>query len=1026
MVKTPLEVVRFGGINANHTRELGSPSGGENFITQNGSLKSRPGSSELSGPASCTKIESLHAGAHANNAHLLLGEGANLRLRPGISGDWVTLKSDLISRILHSCRWQQFIVMGNGEQMLALDTSVLTNGILTSPAGAVGSTAANVANAAFDFYITSAKYTKAADAVGTAPGNDVVPQGKYGAVRFDIGADGTFDVVEATGNATGYDTAALAEAGLPAVADAHERVITVTATKSDSAFTFGTTALNAANTTVVITSHFCLADLGGSPPDMSRFAEWNFRIFGWDPESENPHLLWYCGYDDNLDISKDVWPADYNLNVGGSSGTPVLDVIPYGSHSFALTTRGYKRIYGVDETNFEIMDGESIGGYGTDLSGKAGNAILWVGSDKKIYLYSGTQGVWISQPIDELLADENFAKAFSKVFGNQFWLIFTDLPLEVLDNCDNSALWGSSGTEYLTVSQETTDKKTGTGAIKATFSGMIEDCDNYTPWRSVDVLTGGTASASSYLDDGYLPANAANGSLNGIWASSGLGEQWWEYDLGVGNAKTVEKLLFMATSTDEPKDFTLQGSNDNSTWTTLLTAQGVDGGGTWQEWLVTNSTAYRYYKLNFTTYWASSLLALREIEMMEANFAVSQETIDIKQGTGAVKIVAKDSTTVGITDYHIDCNPDTSEVKDLSSVNALKFWVKASAAVDLRFGMGEAAATEQTKDFTTAVNTWETITWDISAIAAGSKNTIRYLRFSLMSEITEDVTILIDAIRCGSIPAGYYIERDFGVGSELDLSVYDDLVKWLKSSATGDYTVSFGESAGDEQSYQISLAAGVWTQITWPISAIADADRNLVRYMRITSDTEQTEGDYLLVDDINTGAAATGESRAYVYDVTEGQWYLYVFAYAITAAAVFSQFMKEDTLYLGGKTALANAGTLIKLDDTVSTDLGAAFTTEFVIGPVQFEARGLKMKSLHLIADPKRNFDLDVYGTSDQTAEKYLTNTAAIPFAVGNQVSKKIRLKRIRGQNVALRVTTTDNIDELQGIMPVLAPKGIK
>jgi len=1034
MVKTPLEVVRFGGINANHTRELGSPSGGENFITQNGSLKSRPGSSELSGPASCTKIESLHAGAHANNAHLLLGEGANLRLRPGISGDWVTLKSDLISRILHSCRWQQFIVMGNGEQMLALDTSVLTNGILTSPAGAVGSTAANVANAAFDFYITSAKYTKAADAVGTAPGNDVVPQGKYGAVRFDIGADGTFDVVEATGNATGYDTAALAEAGLPAVADAHERVITVTATKSDSAFTFGTTALNAANTTVVITSHFCLADLGGSPPDMSRFAEWNFRIFGWDPESENPHLLWYCGYDDNLDISKDVWPADYNLNVGGSSSTPVLDVIPYGSHSFALTTRGYKRIYGADETNFEIMDGESIGGYGTDLSGKAGNAILWVGSDKKIYLYSGTQGVWISQPIDELLADENFAKAFSKVFGNQFWLIFTDLPLEVLDNCDNSALWGSSDIR-LTVSQETTDKKTGTGAIKATFSDIIDDFDDYTLWPSADIpissdniLTGGTAGATS--DDGtHHASGASDGNTSTLWRTTSSLPQSWVYDLGAGITKTVEKFRFYGNGSDGPKNFGLYGSNDGTNFTPLLTVEGASNSSGWQEWTFTNTTAYRYYAIYVTVSWGGSATSIAEVEMMETgneggHFVVSQETTDKQQGTGAVKIVA--STGFPITHYHIDRDFGADGIKDLSSINKIEFKVKTSIAINLRFGLGEAAATELVGGGTTIAGTWETISADISAIPAGSKDAIRYLRFSLMSEISQDVTILIDAVQHGSVPAGHYIERDFGVGSELDLSVYDDLVKWLKSSATGDYTVSFGESAGDEQSYQISLAAGVWTQITWPISAIADADRNLVRYMRITSDTEQTEGDYLLVDDINTGAAATGESRAYVYDVTEGQWYLYVFAYAITAAAVFSQFMKEDTLYLGGKTALANAGTLIKLDDTVSTDLGAAFTTEFVIGPVQFEARGLKMKSLHLIADPKRNFDLDVYGTSDQTAEKYLTNTAAIPFAVGNQVSKKIRLKRIRGQNVALRVTTTDNIDELQGIMPVLAPKGIK
>jgi hypothetical protein len=126
--------------------------------------------------------------------------------------------------------------------------------LLGNPSLGIGSTDTHVANLAFNYQIAGVQYTRAAVAAGTAPGNDVVPQGKYGAVAFDIGADGTIDAVEAPANATGYNTAALAVAALPAVAASHVRMGYVTATKSDGAFTFGTTALNAANSTVAYTT----------------------------------------------------------------------------------------------------------------------------------------------------------------------------------------------------------------------------------------------------------------------------------------------------------------------------------------------------------------------------------------------------------------------------------------------------------------------------------------------------------------------------------------------------------------------------------------------------------------------------------------------------------------------------------------------------------------------------------------------------------------------------------------------------
>jgi hypothetical protein len=144
-------------------------------------------------------------------------------------------------------------------------TAFVASGMVTSAGLAIGSTVQNVSNLIFMYTIGGILYTKAVDAVGVAPGNDVIPSGKFGAVAIDIGADGTLDVIEATDNATGYDSAVLAVAGLPAVGASHVRVGYVTASKSDGDFTFGTTSLGAANTTVAYTSSAgVLAALGAA------------------------------------------------------------------------------------------------------------------------------------------------------------------------------------------------------------------------------------------------------------------------------------------------------------------------------------------------------------------------------------------------------------------------------------------------------------------------------------------------------------------------------------------------------------------------------------------------------------------------------------------------------------------------------------------------------------------------------------------------------------------------------------------
>lgn len=139
--------------------------------------------------------------------------------------------------------------------------------LVTSAELGIGSTPANVASLQFSFVINGKLYTKAAVAAGTAPGNDVIPQNKYGAVAFDIGTNLTIDAVEAAANATGYDSAGLAAAGIPAVEADHVRIGYVTVMKSDGGFTFGSTALSDGNTTEAYNNTAGLFyTIGGSLP----------------------------------------------------------------------------------------------------------------------------------------------------------------------------------------------------------------------------------------------------------------------------------------------------------------------------------------------------------------------------------------------------------------------------------------------------------------------------------------------------------------------------------------------------------------------------------------------------------------------------------------------------------------------------------------------------------------------------------------------------------------------------------------
>jgi hypothetical protein len=138
------------------------------------------------------------------------------------------------------------LIAASGGQIV---TYHLYGSPITAPTLAQGTTPANVASIAFTYYIEGVSYSKAAVAAGTAPGNDIIVQNKYGAVAFDIDYAGTITAVEATNQAAAeFTTAALAIAAIPACATDKARMGWVTAQNTGGTFTFGTDAMATAGT----------------------------------------------------------------------------------------------------------------------------------------------------------------------------------------------------------------------------------------------------------------------------------------------------------------------------------------------------------------------------------------------------------------------------------------------------------------------------------------------------------------------------------------------------------------------------------------------------------------------------------------------------------------------------------------------------------------------------------------------------------------------------------------------------------
>lgn len=314
---------------------------------------------------------------------------------------------------------------------------------------------------------------------------------------------------------------------------------------------------------------------------------------------------------------------------------------------------------------------------------------------------------------------------------------------------------------------------------------------------SSNIITGGTASADSNAGASYVPAKAVDGDTGTRWASAGTAfPHYWEYDLGSSVTKTVTELRvyhYNDATHSCNKNFTLQGSNNYSTWTTVYTGIFADTVSDWQNFTFANNIGYRYYKINISDSWygGNVYASFYEVEMMDANLQVYSESTIKTQGLYSLKSVAKITASLNKT-----LTKTFATNKNLTGVSNIKFDIRASrTGLNIKIGIHDTGGT--TTEITPniiSVDTFQTVTWDISAVSDANKDAIDSIIVTITNADAENTFYLDNLNVAYPTSQSYYVTT--AAASHLDTSTWNHissvaLTQTTPASTSIKYLVSF-------------------------------------------------------------------------------------------------------------------------------------------------------------------------------------------------------------------------------------------
>ncbi len=154
---------------------------------------------------------------------------------------------------------------------------------------------------------------------------------------------------------------------------------------------------------------------------------------------------------------------------------------------------------------------------------------------------------------------------------------------------------------------------------------------------ATELTTGGTASALGENGPNETAAKAFDDDSGTKWLHFTGSATWLKYDFGSGVAWLVTKYALTSANDDDtrdPKDFKLQGSNDDSAWTDVDTVTGETfaSRGLRKEFTcdTPGTTAYRYYRFYINANNGNgSITQLAEIQLYRLADPIAVDTYTV-------------------------------------------------------------------------------------------------------------------------------------------------------------------------------------------------------------------------------------------------------------------------------------------------------------------------------------------------------------------------------------------------------------
>lgn len=156
----------------------------------------------------------------------------------------------------------------------------------------------------------------------------------------------------------------------------------------------------------------------------------------------------------------------------------------------------------------------------------------------------------------------------------------------------------------------------------------LELNSSLTEGGSEDVSGLGTPIFHSEFSPSYRADLAFNGSLIDGWYATGAVGRWIGLDFGSNPKKISFFRIYVGDG--RFKGFVFEASNNNSSWTTLLTGEFANA-IEWEEHSVANDIEYRYYRLRCTSVYTGSNVGIKELELHSAGTALAYDSETIYQ-----------------------------------------------------------------------------------------------------------------------------------------------------------------------------------------------------------------------------------------------------------------------------------------------------------------------------------------------------------------------------------------------------------